>query len=149
MDVNTVLIRQGLILIFCAVTGVLFIPVLSIPRLGVSAHTIGVMSGSLLMVVGILWWKLALSNWQRQVTYYCWLSSAWLNWAACLFGAIVGAGQMTPVAANGFSGQPSAELLVKLLLSGVVASSIVALALTIWGLKSAPVATFNHSSSEG
>lgn len=136
MNVNTRLIRQGLILILFALVGALFIPAMAIPRLGLSAHTIGVMSGSLLMVVGTVWWKLVLSEWQRRITYFCWLVSAWANWAACLSGAIMGAGRMTPVAANGASGPHGAELLVSILLSGVVVTSIVALVLTIWGLKS-------------
>lgn len=136
MTINTPLIKQGLMLILCALLGALLIPAMAIPRLGLSAHTIGVMGGCLLMAVGVVWGKLEFTAWQRRTAFFCWLSSSWLNWAACLFGAMVGAGRMTPIAANGAAGSSGAEMLVSLLLSVVVITSVVALGLTIWGLKS-------------
>jgi len=134
MKISRSLIRQGFILILIALLGALFIPVMAIPRLGLSAHTIGVMGGSLLIIVGIVWWELTLSGWQRNTAYVCWLVSAWVNWAACLFGALAGAGRMTPVAAGSASGPETAELIVSVLLMSVVITSVIALALTILGL---------------
>ena len=46
-------VRWGFVLILLALLGAFFIPQASIPRLALSAHTVGLMSGLLLIVFGL------------------------------------------------------------------------------------------------
>lgn len=56
-------------------------------RLGVSAHTIGVLSGVLLIALGAVWAQFRLSAGQARLHHGAWLYSSYINWFACLLGA--------------------------------------------------------------
>lgn len=148
MKSNLYLIRHGFLLIFLALAGALLMPLMMLPRLAVSAHTIGMLSGLLLVVLGIIWDDLQLSSRQQKITYASWLMSSYANWGACLFGAFTGAGKMTPVAANGAIGSNATESVVMVLLIGVVVSSFVAVGFTIFGLRVATVKPVNELVAE-
>lgn len=132
---NRSIIRQGFILILLALATGFILPVVQIPRLGLSAHTIGILGGILLMGVGAIWSTFILSVRQLQIVYWTWVYSSYANWSGCLIGAFTGAGQMTPVASSGAKGGAAAEALVSVLLISVAITSLVAVALSIWGLR--------------
>lgn len=132
---NKSLIRHGFILILLALVSGLFVQAMPIPRLGVSAHTIGVLSGALLIAIGAVWPMFVLSLRQRAVLYGAWLYAGYINWLGCLLGAIFGAGKATPVAAAGVVGSAAAEALVGGLLLSVAVASFVAIGLSIYGLR--------------
>jgi len=131
------LLRHGFILILLALLTGLVIPAVAIPRLGLSAHTIGLMGGILLIAIASVWQRFELSGKQRAVLYFSWLYSSYVNWLACLLGAIVGAGNVTPVASGGQSGPDYMEVIVAILLGSVALASFVAVGLSLYGLKSA------------
>jgi hydroxylaminobenzene mutase len=133
---NRNMIRHGFILIFIALVFGLFIPAMALPRLGLSAHTIGIMSGVLLIAIGAVWPQFSLSTRQAQVMHGAWLYSSYVNWLGCLLGAILGAGKMTPLASAGAVGHPAAEGLVAVLLISVAVVSFIAAGLSLWGLRS-------------
>lgn len=133
---NRSIIRHGFLLILAALVSGLFISAMRIPRLGLSAHTIGLLSGILLIALGAIWHQFSLSPRQEAVMYWSWLYSSWVNWLGCLIGAVLGAGRMTPVAAAGVVASPSAESLVAFLLMSVALLSFVAVGLSLWGLRS-------------
>ncbi|MGM0575171.1 MAG: hydrogenase [Myxococcota bacterium] len=132
---NRRLIRHGFVLILVALLSGLFVPVMQIPRLGLSAHTIGILGGVLLIAVGAVWQHFALSDRQRRVMSWSWLYSSYVNWLGCLVGAIFGAGRTTPVAADGAEGPAGAEAVVAVLLISVGVASFVAVGLSLWGLR--------------
>lgn len=132
---NRRLLRHGFLLILLGLVSALFIPALAIPRLGLSAHTIAMIGGTLLIVVGVAWPAFALSERQRKWMIASWLSSSYLNWAACLLGAATGAGRATPIASAGSTASPIAEGLVLGLLVLVVFSAFVAVGLALVGLR--------------
>jgi len=103
--------------------------------LGLSAHTIGVLSGVLLIALGAIWQQFTLSVRQLRIMYWAWLYSSYVNWFGCLIGAILGAGKTTPVASGQYVGTPITENIVTTLLISVAASSLVAVSLSIWGLR--------------
>ncbi len=138
MDKN--IVRHGFILILLALISGLFVTQMVIPRLGVSAHTIGVLSGVLLIAVGVIGPSLALSVRQRRVMSLSWLYSSYVNWAACLLGAVLGAGETTPVAAAGVTGSALGEGIVALLLVSVAMASFIAVGLSLYGLRTGPEA---------
>ena len=51
---NRNIIRHGFVLILLSLVGGLLLPAMSIPRLGLSAHTIGLLSGVLLLALGAI-----------------------------------------------------------------------------------------------
>ena len=132
---NKGIIRHGFILILLALVGGLFLPSMAVPRLGLSAHTIGVLSGVLLIAIGAIWPIFALSSRQLQVMYWGWVYSSYANWLGCLVGAFTGAGKMTPIAASGAQGGMAAEAVVMALLVSVAITSLVAVVLSILGLR--------------
>ena len=109
---------------------------MAIPRLGLSAHTIGILGGVLLIAVGAIWQQFSLSVRQTQIMYWSWLYSSYINWLGCLIGGVFGAGKTTPVASAGTVGSPLAEGVVAFLLISVGVVSFVAVGLALWGLRS-------------
>lgn len=132
---NRSMIRHGFVLMLLALVGGFFVPAMEIPRLAVSAHTIGVLSGVLLIAVGAIWSQFTLGPRQAGVMYWGWLYAGYANWLGCLLGAATGAGRMTPVAAAGLEGTPVAETMVAFLLISVGVVSLVAAGLSLWGLR--------------
>jgi hydroxylaminobenzene mutase len=132
---NVQLLRHGFILILLALAGGLFIPAMAVPRLGLSAHTIGVLSGVLLIVLGAVWAQFRLSARQTRLHYWAWLYSSYINWFACLLGGTLGAGRTTPLASAGYNGTPLMEGTVTALLVSVAVASFIAVGLSLWGLR--------------
>ena len=132
---NRRIIRHGFILILIALVTGFLLSAVQIPRLGLSAHTIAILSGVLLIGIGATWKVFNLSTRQLRVMYWCWVYSSYANWLGCLVGAFTGAGQMTPVASSGAKGDTGAEAIVAVLLISVAITSLVAVALSIWGLR--------------
>ncbi len=132
---NNSAIRHGFILIALALVSGFFIPSMEVPRLGLSAHTIGVLSGVLLIALGAVWQQFSLSAGQLSIMYWAWLYSSYVNWLGCLIGAIFGAGNATPVASGDYVGTPAIENIVTILLLSVGVSSLIAVSLSIWGLR--------------
>ena len=132
---NLRLVRHGFVLTLLALVGAFFIPVMAIPRLGLSAHTIGILGGVLLIAVGVVWPHFDLAGRQRSVLFWSWISSSYLNWLGCLLGGVLGAGRMTPIASGTVVGSSFAESLVAVILVGVAIVSLVAVGLSLLGLR--------------
>jgi len=130
------MIRHAFVLIIFALVGALFIPSMAIPRLGLSAHTIGILSGVLLLSVGAIWPCFNLGLGQANLLKWSWVCSSYANWLACVCGAFLGTGRLTPIASEGLEGLAAAEILVSGLLVTVVIFSLLACALSLWGLRS-------------
>ena len=135
---NTHLFRQAFVLILLSLIGGLLVPLMAIPRLGLSAHTIGLLSGVLLIAIGAIWPHFRLSSTQALVHQWAWLYSSYANWLACLLGALLGAGKMTPIASAAATGSPLEEALVAALFGSVGLSSFIAVGLSLWGLRRLP-----------
>jgi len=101
----------------------LFIPILSNPRMGLSAHLEGIMNGFLLVILGLIWDKI-------------WISFKWLNIAfyLVLYGAITGAGKMMPIA-GGKEGTVGIEVVISFLLISLAIAMITVCIIVLIGLK--------------
>ena len=130
------IMSHGFILILLALISGMLVSQMAVPRLGLSAHTIGILSGVLLIAVGAIFSEFSLSSLQTKVMYWSWLASSYLNWLACLAGAFLGTGNATPLASQGLKGEDLSEILVTSMLGVVVITSFVAVGLSLWGLKS-------------
>ncbi len=134
---NISLLRHAFVLILLSLIGGLFIPAMAIPRLGLSAHTVGVLGGVLLIAVGAIWQQFQLSGAQAAWLKWSWIFSSHVNWLACFLGGLLGAGKMTPIAAAGHVGGDTVEGLVAALFASVAVASFVAVGLSLWGLRRA------------
>jgi len=132
---NLSLFRYALVLMLLALAGGIFVPAMAVPRLGLSAHTIGMLSGVLLIAIGAIWSHFILSARLCCLLKWSWLYASYANWFGCMLGAVLGAGSMTPVAAPGVRGSALAELTVMLLLLSVALASFLAVGLSLWGLR--------------
>ena len=132
---NVSLFRHAFVLVLLSLIGGLFVPAMAIPRLGLSAHTIGVLGGVLLIGVGTIWQHFRLSNAQGAWLKWSWLYSSYANWLACMVAALLGAGKMTPIASAGRIGSAAAEALVSALFISVAIASFIAVGLSLWGLR--------------
>lgn len=134
---NVTLFRYAFVLILLALIGSLLIPAMAIPRLGLSAHTVGALSGVLLLAVGAIWQHFQLSKTQSAWLKWSWLYSSYINWLACFAGGVLGVGKMTPIASAGHIGSNSGEALVTALFVSVAIASFLAVGLSLWGLRRA------------
>lgn len=134
---NISLFRHAFLLILVSLIGGFFIPAMAIPRLGLSAHTIGALSGVLLLAIGAIWQQFQLSKMQGAWLKWSWLYSSYVNWLACFLGGMLGAGKMTPIAAAGHVGSNAAEVWVAALFVSVAIASFLAVGLSLWGLRRA------------
>lgn len=134
---NRQIVRHGLVLMLLALVAGMFVQEMPIPRLGLSAHTIGILSGVLLIALGAVWRLFTLKPLQQRVMYWSWVYSSYANWLACLIGAASGAGRMTPLASAGATGAAPVEALVAAMLISVVVTALLATGLSIYGLRSA------------
>lgn len=133
---DTSLIRHGFVLITAALVTGFVIPAVELPRLALASHTIGVLGGLLLIAVGTVWRRFNLSTGQQRTMYACWLYASYVNWLAILLGAVLGTGKLTPVASAGATGPPAAEAVVSIALVTVGLTSLLAVGLALWGLRS-------------
>ena len=131
---NNRILQHGFILILLALLTGFLLPLAQLPRLGLSAHTIGLLGGTLLIAIGAIWSRFSLSSRQSKLMYWAWVYSSYANWLGCLIGAMTGAGRMTPISSGGLEAGELPEAIVAFLLVSVAISSLVAVALSLWGL---------------
>ena len=96
------------------------------------------MNGTFLLVAGLAWHRVALGARARAAALWLLLWGTYVNFAACVAGAITGASRMTPIAGNGFSGLPWQETLVMGMFASVgiaMVSAVVMLCRGLWGSK--------------
>jgi hydroxylaminobenzene mutase len=116
MEIRRRLVRHGLLLfLFGLITGFI-VPSMANPRAGLAGHLEGVMNGMFLVVVGLAWSELSLSNRVGQAVSWLLLLGAYANWAATTASGVLGTSKGTPIAGAGFHAAPLAEQVVYALL---------------------------------
>ena len=129
------LIFLGVLLFFLGLIVGLLAPVFANPRLGVSSHIEGVLNGIFLIVLGLIWQKVELSDKWLKITFWLALYGTFANWFGMLFAAVFNAGKMLGVAANGQEGPALAEGVVTFLLISLSIAMLVICITVLIGLK--------------
>ena len=124
----------ALLLLLGLLSGAL-VPIVTNPRMGLSAHLAGVQNGVLLLAVGLLWGRLELAGSARTACAWLSVGSLYLLWIATVLGAAFGTSRATPIAGEGFSGAAWQEALVSGLFGLGSAGALAAVALVVWGLR--------------
>jgi hydroxylaminobenzene mutase len=127
---------HGIFLFLLGLISGLAVPLMVNPRMGLSSHLGGVMNGTFLVVLGLIWGHLKLSPRLQAATFWLALYSTYgAGWAAALLAAIFGTGSATPIAGAGHVGRPWQENLVNFgLFTGAIAIISVCV-FVLWGLR--------------
>jgi hydroxylaminobenzene mutase len=114
----------------------LAIPKFPMPRLGLSTHLLGLMQGMFLLVLGLLWPRLRLTQRLSRAAYWIVLYGCLAPFAANLLAASWAAGNtLLPLAAGPARGSPLQEGIIVSLLRSGGAALIAASSLVLWGLR--------------
>lgn len=112
MDLRRRFLRHGLLLFLLGLATGLVVPAMTNPRAGLAAHLEGVMNGMFLVVVGLVWPELRLSERAGRVLSWLLLFGTYANWATTTATGVLGTSKGTPIAGAGFGAAPLAESLV-------------------------------------
>jgi (hydroxyamino)benzene mutase len=127
------LLFYGILLFFLGLVVGLAIPAMANARMGLSTHLEGVINGIFLVVLGLIWHRLALSDKWLAITYWLTLYGAFANFFAVLIAAITGAGKMMPLA-GGQEGAPALEVIISFLLISLALAMLLVCVLILKGL---------------
>lgn len=129
------LLQLGMLLFLIGLLTGFAVPLLAIPRMGLSSHLEGLFNGILLMVLGLMWGRLALGRAAKAATFAAAIYGAYANWAATLISAATGAAAMMPIAGGGRTGGAAEEALVGFLLISLSLAMIFVALMVLWGLR--------------
>ncbi|CAM3849063.1 hypothetical protein [Smaragdicoccus niigatensis] len=128
------LLASGLALFFAGLVSGLVIPKLAIPRMGLTSHLEGTSNGMFLILAGLIWDRIDLSDVWLQIAFWCLLYGTWANWGATLLAAIWGTGKISPIGSGGRTGKPVHEGIVTTMLILVGITDMIAVAIMFVGL---------------
>ncbi len=130
------LLQIGSLLFLCALLTGLAVQKFAVPRLGLSAHLLGLMQGLLLMVAGLFWPKLKLTRTLSKVAWGLIIYGCLAAWLANVLAAVWGAGNsLLPIAAGPARGSSLQEMVITLGLRTAAVALIISVLLIIWGLR--------------
>lgn len=134
------LLQLGILLFLFALLVGLVVPHFAVPRLGLSAHLLGIMQGLFLMVAGMLWPKLKLTSAMSRVGFWLAVYGCFAAWTANVLAGVWGAGNsMLPIAAGQARGNMLQEGIIAIGLRTAAASLIAVSILILWGLRTSAV----------
>src|SRR5713226_2757780 len=111
------------------------VPVMTNPRMGVAAHVGGVMSGMLLLLVGVIWGEIKLSASMEKAAFWLFLYASYAGWLGQLLAAWFGTSRATPIGGAGYRGAAWQENLVYFVTGSFSIAMSVACILALWGLR--------------
>jgi len=105
------------------------------PRMGLSCHLNGLMNGMMLVLIGLVWSRLALSDFQKSLLFWLAIIGVYCTFTMHLFAAIFPSGnRFMPLASQGKVGSDWQEGLVFLGIV-IIGSTLIPVSwLTAWGL---------------
>jgi hydroxylaminobenzene mutase len=111
----------------------LFIPMMTNPRMGLSAHLEGIMNGMFLVTLGLIWNKLILKDKWLTTAFWLTIYGSFANFVAVTIAAITGTGRMMPIA-GGKEGTSAVEGLISFLLISLALAMIIVCIIVLTGL---------------
>lgn len=129
------LIFLGVFLFLLGLLVGLIVPILANPRLGLSSHIEGVLNGMFLILLGVIWHKVDLSQRWLKITVWLALYGTYANWFGILIAAIFNAGEMLGIVAGGKPGPALAEVVVKFCLISLSLAMLIICVAVLIGLK--------------
>jgi hydroxylaminobenzene mutase len=109
------LIFFGILLFLIGLTAGLIVHNMANPRMALSAHLEGVMNGMFLVILGLIWKRLMLSDILLKTAYRLVIYGSFANFIAVMLAALTGFGKMMPIA-GGKDGKGFTESVISFLL---------------------------------
>lgn len=129
------LIFLGVTLFFIGLIIGLIVPIFENPRMAVSSHIEGILNGIFLIVFGLIWHKINLSDRWLKITFWLAVYGTFANCIGILIAAIFNGGEMLGVMANGQEGSPLVEGIVGFCLISLSLAMLIVCVTTLIGLK--------------
>lgn len=130
------LIRYGILLFLLGLITGFVIPAMQNPRMGLSSHLEAIMNGMVLMLFGIIWPKLRVSNRILKWGYFLSLYGTFANWVSTFLAALWGAGaEMMPIAGGNYHGDAWQEAIIKFGLISLSLTMVFVSGLLFWGMR--------------
>jgi (hydroxyamino)benzene mutase len=105
------------------------------PRMGLAAHLEGVMNGTFLVVAGLIWNDLNITETLKKVTCWTLIYGTFVNWFVTLLAAILGTSKMTPITGQGYIGTMLHENIVTAGFISVGLTMVFSLVVMVYGLR--------------
>ncbi len=128
------LIVAGVLLFLLGLLNGMAIPSFKNPKLGLSAHLSGMQHGFVLILLGLIWSRLKLSNNTLTWCYRLSVYSMYGIWIALVLGAAWGTISGTPMAGAGFGTTQEKEAIVNFLLNSGAVAIVIATVQVLYGL---------------
>ena len=136
LELGHKLIRYGVLLFLLGLITGFAIPAMQNPRMGLSSHLEGVQNGMLLILFGIIWTRLRLSNRTLTWGYFLALFGTYTNWLTTFLAGLWGAGaEMMPIAGGDFYGVTWQEIVIKFGLISLSIAMVIVSGILLWGLR--------------
>ncbi|MCE0722944.1 MULTISPECIES: hypothetical protein [Legionella] len=130
------LIRYGIFLFLLGLLTGFTLPLMHNPRMGLSSHLEGILNGMFLVLLGLIWPQLHLSQRTLNWGFVLSLFGTYTNWATTLFAGIWGIGaDMMPIAGGDFHGVGWQEILIKSGLISLSFAMVIVCGMLLWGLR--------------
>lgn len=129
------LITVGVLLFLVALfVGIVF-PYLKNPRMGLSAHVVGLLGGLFLIVLGLIWSDVKLSKGFGNLALWSAVVGSFANVVATFLAAAFATNRLTVVAGSGRLAAPWQENIVTAGLALASVAMLTACILVLWGLR--------------
>lgn len=139
MNPDNRLVFWGLLLFLGSlVTGLLLVAgpgFVANPRGVLAGHLEAAMNGMFVIIVGLFFHRLQLSQPQSSVCRACLLYGAYANWVFTTLAGILGTSASTPLAGAGHQGSAAAEQIILVGLVSVALTTLVAVSLLLVGVR--------------
>ncbi len=132
---DSILLQLGILLFLIGLFTGFAIPRFANPRMGLSSHLEGVLNGIFLVVLGLLWGRLRLSESWLVAVFWLAIYGTFANWFATLLAAVWGAGSMMPIAAQGHQAGVNREGVVRFLLATLSLAMVAVCIIILVGLR--------------
>ena len=129
------LIFLGIFLFLLGLIVGLLAPALANPRLAVSSHIEGIMNGMFLVILGLIWSRIEVSERMQKINFLAAIYGTFANWAGILIAAIFDGGKMLGIIAGGNESTALVEGIVTFALISLSIAMIIVSIITLIGLK--------------
>ena len=130
------LISYGVLLFTMGIVTQLLVYFMINPRMAQSAHTVALMSGMFLVLLGLIWDQMDLPARFSKVAYFLFLYSTFSAWGSMFIAAIFGTSRNTPFASKGISGAAEwQETITDLAYLSFFVTIVLTCLVTMWGLR--------------
>ncbi len=105
------------------------------PKMGLAAHLEGVMNGTFLIAVGLIWNELKLNVKLKTAMYRTLIYATFVNWLVTLLSAYWGTSKMTPISGQGFVGTDMQENIIRIGFITVGITMLFSVIVMLYGLR--------------